>query len=88
MKDKFDEKFEVLRGSDIREQYGVNQWLERQQVITSLDLAKRTDVLPGLRQVQWNMIIIDEAHRMSASDPEHKRQQYRLSEPRLRSHQY
>ena len=80
MKDKFDEKFEVLRGSDIREQYGVNQWLERQQVITSLDLAKRTDVLPGLRQVQWNMVIIDEAHRMSASDPEHKTQRYRLGE--------
>jgi superfamily II DNA or RNA helicase len=42
LKDKFDEKFEVLRGSDIREQYGVNQWLERPQVITSLDLAPRT----------------------------------------------
>ena len=51
MKDKFDEKFEVLRGSDIREQYGVNQWLERQQVITSLDLAKRgaSDVRLGPR---------------------------------------
>ena len=80
MKDKFDEKFEVLRGSDIREQYGVNQWLERPQVITSLDLAKRTDVLPGLRQVAWNLVIIDEAHRMSASDPEHKTQRYRLGE--------
>lgn len=80
MKDKFDEKFEILRGSDIREQYGVNQWLERPQVITSLDLAKRTDVLPGLRQVQWNLVIIDEAHRMSASDPEHKTQRYRLGE--------
>ena len=80
LKDKFNEKFEVLRGSDIREQYGVNQWLERSQVITSLDLAKRTDVLPGLRQVAWNLVIIDEAHRMSASDPEHKTQRYRLGE--------
>lgn len=80
MRDKFEEKFEVLRGSDIREQYGVNQWIERPQVITSLDLAKRTDVLPGLRQVQWNLVIVDEAHRMSASDPEHKTQRYRLGE--------
>jgi hypothetical protein len=80
MRDKFEEKFEVLRGSDIREQYGVNQWLERPQVITSLDLAKRTDVLPGLRQVHWNLVILDEAHRMSASDPEHKTQRYRLGE--------
>jgi superfamily II DNA or RNA helicase len=80
MRDKFEEKFEVLRGSDIREQYGVNQWIERPQVVTSLDLAKRTDVLPGLRQVHWNLVIIDEAHRMSASDPEHKTQRYRLGE--------
>lgn len=80
MRDKFEEKFEVLRGSDIREQYGVNQWLERPQVITSLDLAKRSEVLPGLRQVHWNLVIVDEAHRMSASDPEHKTQRYRLGE--------
>jgi SNF2-related domain len=80
MRDKFEEKFEVLRGSDIREQYGVNQWIEHPQVITSLDLAKRTDVLPGLRQVHWNLVIVDEAHRMSASDPEHKTQRYRLGE--------
>lgn len=44
LKEKFDEKFEVLKGGDLREQYGINQWLERSRVITSLDLAKRTDV--------------------------------------------
>ena len=27
MRDKSEEKFEVLRGSDIREQYGFNQWM-------------------------------------------------------------
>ena len=53
---------------------------ERPQVITSLDLAKRTDVLPGLRQVHWNLVIVDEAHRMSESDSEHKTQRYRLGE--------
>jgi superfamily II DNA or RNA helicase len=36
--------------------------------------------LPGLRQVHWNLVIVDEAHRMSASDPEHKTQRYRLGE--------
>src|SRR5208282_5365328 len=41
LKEKFDEKFEVLRGGDLREQYGINQWLERPRIITSLDLAKR-----------------------------------------------
>ena len=65
LKEKFDEKFEVVKGGDLREQYGINQLLERSQVITSLDLAKRDDVLPGLRQVHWDLVIIDEAHRMS-----------------------
>jgi len=80
MKEKFDEKFLVLKGGDIREQFGVNQWLEHRQVITSLDLAKRTDILPGLRQVHWELVIVDEAHRMSAADSEHKTQRYRLGE--------
>src|SRR5262249_8701242 len=65
LKEKFDEKFLVLKGGDIRDQFGVNQWLEQKQVITSLDLAKRTEILPGLRQVPWDLVVVDEAHRMS-----------------------
>ncbi len=80
LKEKFDEKFLVFKGSNIRDQFGVNQWMEEKHVITSLDLAKRTDILPSLRQVQWDLVIVDEAHRMSASDPEHKTLRYRLGE--------
>jgi SNF2 family DNA or RNA helicase len=49
LKEKFDTKFLVMKGQDIREQFGVNQWLERNRVITSLDLAKRSEILPGER---------------------------------------
>jgi len=80
LKEKFDTKFLVLKGQDIRDQFGVNQWLERGRVITSLDLAKRLDILPGLRQVHWDLVIIDEAHRMSASDESHKSMRYKLGE--------
>ena len=80
LKEKFDEKFLVLKGGDLRDQFGVNQWLEQRQIITSLDLAKRTDILPGLRQVRWDLVIVDEAHRMSARDESHKSQRYRLGE--------
>ena len=80
LKEKFDEQFFVLKGGDIRDQFGVNQWLEQRQTITSLDLAKREDVLPGLRQVHWDLVIVDEAHRMSARDETHKSQRYRLGE--------
>lgn len=80
LKEKFDAKFLVMKGQDLREQFGVNQWLERDRVITSLDLAKRGDILPGLRQVHWDLVIVDEAHRMSASDESHKSLRYRLGE--------
>lgn len=80
LNEKFDEKFLVLKGNDIRDQFGMNQWLEQKQVITSLDLAKRTEILPGLRQVHWDLIIVDEAHRMSASDAAHKTARYKLGE--------
>lgn len=80
MKEKFDEKFLVLKGGDIREQFGVNQWLDNNRVITSLDLAKRTDILPGLRQVHWDLIIVDEAHRLSWTPPSKKTARYALGE--------
>ena len=80
LKEKFDEKFLVFKDSDLRDQFGVNQWLEQPQVITSLDPAKRTAVLPGLRQVHWDLVIVDEAHRMSAPDETHKSQRYKLGE--------
>ena len=80
LREKFDERFFVLKGSDIRGQFGLNQWLEQKQSITSLDLAKRDDILPGLRQVHWDLVIVDEAHRMSARDETHKSQRYRLGE--------
>ena len=80
LKEKFDERFLVLKGGDIRDQFGVNQWLDQKLVITSLDLAKREDILPGLRQARWDLVIVDEAHRMSASDETHKSQRYRLGE--------
>ncbi len=52
LKEKFDEKFMILKGYDIRDQFGMNQWLEQRQVLTPLDLAKREDILPGLGQGQ------------------------------------
>jgi superfamily II DNA or RNA helicase len=80
LKEKFDAKFLVLKGSDIREQFGVNQWMDRSRIITSLDLAKRQEILPGLRQARWDMVIVDEAHRMSAADESHKSLRYKLGE--------
>ena len=80
LNEKFTEKFEILRGSNIRDQFGMNQWLEKKKIITSLDLAKRDDILPGLGQVQWDLVIVDEAHRMSWTPPSKKTARYALGE--------
>lgn len=80
LNEKFDEKFLVMKGSDVRDQFGFNQWLEQKQVVTSLDLAKRFDILPGLKQVHWDLIIVDEAHRMSWTPPTKKTARYALGE--------
>lgn len=80
LKEKFAEKFLVIKGSDIRDQFGVNQWMEQKKVITSLDLAKRTEIFPGLKQVHWDLIIVDEAHHMSWTPPARKTARYALGE--------
>ncbi|MEK7674570.1 MAG: DEAD/DEAH box helicase, partial [Verrucomicrobiota bacterium] len=79
--DRFQETFHILRGGDLRVQYGVNLWNDKPQIITSMDLAKREEILPSVRQADdWDLIIVDEAHRMSARDSEHKSERYRLGE--------
>jgi superfamily II DNA or RNA helicase len=80
MRDRFRERFDIVRGVDLRYAYGVNPWQDKPQVITSMDWAKREDVLESLKRATWDLIIVDEAHRMSASDPEHKTERYRLGE--------
>ena len=81
MADRFQEQFHILRGGDLRVQYGVNVWNQHPQIITSMDLAKRDEILPSVRQADdWDLVIVDEAHRMSARDSEHKSERYRLGE--------
>jgi superfamily II DNA or RNA helicase len=36
------------------------------QIITSLDFAKRDDILPSLASAKFDLVIADEAHKMSA----------------------
>jgi len=78
--DKFRENFEVVRGADLRAAYGTNPWLDRPQAITSIDWAKREEVRESLDKAQWDLIIVDEAHKMSAAAPDRKSDRYRLGE--------
>jgi SNF2 family DNA or RNA helicase len=80
MLDRFHERFEPVRGIDLATAYGTNPWQDKTQVITSLDWAKRDEVIESLSRSQWDLVFVDEAHRMSARDPEHKTERYRLGE--------
>jgi hypothetical protein len=67
MKDKFGEAFEVMRGSVLRANYGQNPWQERAQVVTSVSWVSRVeDARESLLRSRWDLIIVDEAHKMAA----------------------
>ncbi len=66
MKDRFEETFMVIDRGTIDALYGENPWQREAQIITSLDFAKQEDVLPGLAATHFDLIIVDEAHKMSA----------------------
>jgi superfamily II DNA or RNA helicase len=64
--DKFDEWFERVDGNTVRYQLGGNPWTRHAQVVTSLDFAKQEDVAPDLLRADWDLVVIDEAHKCSA----------------------
>jgi len=81
MKDRFREKFEIIRGDVLRANYGSNPWQEKNQVITSVSWASlQEDANQSLLRTTWDLIIVDEAHKMSAYDDEHKTYAYQLGE--------
>ncbi|MCX7795565.1 MAG: helicase-related protein [bacterium] len=83
LKDKFDEIFEVIDRSTFNNLYGENPFLSRNQIITSLDFAKQEEILPSLSSVDWDLVIVDEAHKMSAyayGNNTQKTQRYKLGE--------
>jgi superfamily II DNA or RNA helicase len=61
----FGEPFEVIF-SAVDQQQLVNPWQRATQVIASLDYAKQEDVRERIWQQQWDLIIVDEAHKCSA----------------------
>jgi superfamily II DNA or RNA helicase len=81
MKEKFREQFEVVRSDVLRANYGMNPWQERNQLITSISWVSRIDdARESLLRSRWDLIIVDEAHKMAAYSAEHKTLAYKLGE--------
>ncbi len=81
LKDKFRETFEIVRGDILRANYGANPWQEKNQVIASISWVSRVDdARDSLLRSQWDLIVVDEAHKMSAPSPDKPTLAYRLGE--------
>jgi len=66
MKEKFQESFIIVDRGSINSSWGQNIFTDRNQIIISMDFAKQDDVMFALNDSKWDMVIIDEAHKMSA----------------------
>lgn len=81
MQEKFREHFDVVRGEVLRSSYGVNPWDEKDQVITSLPWISRIDdARDSLLKTRWDLVIVDEAHKMSAASEDNKTMSYQMGE--------
>src|SRR5258705_3017266 len=81
LKEKFREPFEVVRSDVLRANYGQNPWQEKDQVITSISWVSRIeDAKESLLRSRWDLVIVDEAHKMAAYTADKKTLAYKLGE--------
>ena len=83
LKDRFEESFKILNRALINETYGENIWDVFDQIITSMDFAKKDDISSSLSYTKFDLIVVDEAHKMSAykyGSNTQKTARYRLGE--------
>src|SRR5438034_5430691 len=81
LKDKFRENFEIIRSDVLHANYGSNPWQDKNQLITSVSWVSRIeDAKESLLRSHWDLIIVDEAHKMSAYSADKKTLAYQLGE--------
>ncbi|MBN1318749.1 MAG: DEAD/DEAH box helicase family protein, partial [Anaerolineales bacterium] len=92
MKERFLTSFVVIDRGRIDSSWGENVWEESNTCITSIDFAKQDNVRATLVGTHWDLVIVDEAHKMSAYAYETKRgvkinktRRYQLGETLSRS---
>lgn len=81
--EKFEEKFIPVGREILDAFYAENVWLREYQIIASIDFIKQEDVLPSIAASYFDLIIVDEAHKMSAyryGDKVEKTARYKLGE--------
>ena len=65
--DRFGLRFEVLSRATVEASYTGNPFAEKNLLIARLDqLARAEDLQARLRAAEWDLVIVDEAHKMAA----------------------
>ncbi len=83
LKERFEENFIIMERGFLDSQPGENLWARESHLITSIDFAKRDDVMPSIASARFDLVIVDEAHKMAAyryGDKLDKTSRYRLGE--------
>src|SRR3990167_8256724 len=83
LKERFEETFTVVDRGILDSHYGENIWDRENQIITSIDFAKRDEILPSISATHFDLIVVDEAHKMSAykyGNKIEKKERYKLGE--------
>ena len=66
MWERFREPFLLVTGQSVSGGFGQNVWVGNDRVVASVDLAVQDHILPGIEQSYWDLVIFDEAHKLSA----------------------
>ena len=68
LKDKFAERTVLVDRDYVKSHYGENVWKKPDSaiIVTSMDFVKRDGVLSVLKTARFDMVIVDEAHKLSA----------------------
>ena len=83
LSERFEEHFIVVDRGLLDSIYGENIWARENQILTSIDFAKREEILPSVSAAHFDLIVVDEAHKMSAyryGDKTEKTGRYKLGE--------
>jgi len=81
MHEKFRENFKIVNAEDLRSMYGQNPWQQYDQAVTSISWVSRIeDAKLSLLRSHWDLIIVDEAHKMSAYNEDKKTLAFQLGE--------
>jgi len=63
---RFFNEYFVIVDAELDKQQALNIWQKESQIITSIDYAKQEGVRERIWQQDWDIVIVDEAHKCSA----------------------